>query len=109
MTKNQILALAIGATGVALTGCDSKTDGFKTTSDGLTYRIFKDEPGDAHPKVNDMVEMHVNIRIGDSVLLNSRQMNNNEPFKFPLMEGTFKSDWVNGISLLTAGDSAVFY
>ncbi len=25
------------------------------------------------------------------------------------MEGTFKSDWVNGIPLLTAGDSAVFY
>ncbi|MCB0696481.1 MAG: FKBP-type peptidyl-prolyl cis-trans isomerase [Chitinophagaceae bacterium] len=108
MTKNQILALAIGAISVGFTSCD-KTGGYKKTSDGLLYRIIKDEPGETHPKVNDIVEMHVNIRIGDSTLLNSRQINGNQPFKFPLMEGTFKSDWINGMTLLTAGDSAIFY
>lgn len=108
MTKNQILALAIGAVSIGFTSCDN-TGGFKKTADGLLYQIIKDEPGDTHPQKDDVIEMHVNIRIGDSVLLNSRKMNGNEPFKFPLMEGTFKSDWVNGISLLTAGDSAVFY
>jgi len=108
MTKNQILALAIGAVSIGFASCDN-TGGFKKTSDGLMYRIIKDEPGEEHPQVDDVIEMHVSIRIGDSVLLNSRVMNNNEPFKFPLMEGTFKSDWVNGIPLLTAGDSAIFY
>lgn len=108
MTKNQILALAIGAVGIGFTSCDN-TGGYKKTSDGLMYKMIKDEPGDVHPKVNDIIEMYVNIRIGDSVLLDSRKMNNNEPFKFPLMEGTFKSDWVTGIPLMTAGDSAIFY
>ncbi len=108
MTKTQILALTIGAASVGLTSCDS-TGGIKKTSEGLMYKIVKDEPGDKSPQVNDIIEMHVNIRIGDSVLLNSRQMNNNKPFEFPLPEATFTSDWVTGIKLLTAGDSAVFY
>lgn len=108
MTKNQILALTVGAVSMGLASCDN-TGGFKKTSDGLLYKIIKDAPGDTHPQVNDIVEMHVNIRIGDSVLLNSRQLNNNEPFQFPLPEATFKSDWVTGIKLLSAGDSAIFY
>jgi len=108
MTKNQILALAVGAVSMGLASCDN-TGGFKKTSDGLMYKMIKDEPGDKHPQVNDIIEMHVNIRIGDSVLLNSRQLNNNKPFEFPLPEATFKSDWVTGLKLLTAGDSAIFY
>lgn len=108
MTKNQILALAVGAASVGLTSCD-RTGGIKKTSDGLMYKIVKDEKGDLHPKVDDVIEMHVNIRIGDSILLDSRKMNNNEPFKFPLMAPQFKSDWVSGLTLLTEGDSAIFY
>lgn len=109
MIKNKTIALILSA-GIALTGCEQSNDnGIKRTSDGLMYRIVKDEPGELHPQIKDNVKMHVNIRIGDSVMLNSRKMNGNNPFEFPLMEGTFKSDWVNGVSLLTAGDSAVFY
>lgn len=108
MAKNQILALVAGALSIGITSCDN-TGGVKKTSDGLMYKIVKDEPGDKFPEVNDIIEMHVNIRIGDSVLLNSRQMNGDKPFEFPLPEATFKSDWVTGIKLLTAGDSAVFY
>lgn len=109
MIKNKTIALILSA-GIALTGCEQSNDnGIKRTSDGLMYRIVKDEPGELHPQIKDNVKMHVNIRIGDSVMLNSRKMNGNNPFEFPLMEGTFKSDWVNGVSLLTAGDSAIFY
>lgn len=109
MIKNKTIALILSA-GIALTGCEQSSDnGIKRTSDGLMYRIVKDEPGELHPQIKDNVKMHVNIRIGDSVMLNSRKMNGNNPFEFPLMEGTFKSDWVNGVSLLTAGDSAIFY
>lgn len=108
MIKNRTLALLIGATAVAFTSCDNN-GGIKKTSDGLMYQIVKDESGDAHPQVEDIVKMHVNIHIGDSVLLNSREMNQNNPFEFPLMKGAFASDWVNGIPMLTAGDSAIFY
>jgi FKBP-type peptidyl-prolyl cis-trans isomerase len=108
MTKNQIAALVAGALTIGITSCDN-TGGIKKTSDGLMYKIVKDEPGDKSPQVDDIIEMHVNIRIGDSVLLNSRKMNGDKPFEFPLPEATFKSDWVTGIKLLTAGDSALFY
>lgn len=108
MTKNQIVALVAGAMSIGITSCDN-TGGIKKTSDGLMYKIVKDEPGDKFPEVNDIIEMHVNIRIGDSVLLDSRKMNGDKPFEFPMPEPTFKSDWVGGIKLLTAGDSAVFY
>lgn len=108
MTKNQILALGIGAVTLGITSCDN-TGGIKKTSDGLMYKIVKDEPGDKHPETEDMVEMHVNIRIGDSVIFNSRMLNNNKPIEFPLAKATFESDWVSGVKLLTAGDSAIFY
>lgn len=108
MTKNQIVALVAGAMSIGITSCDN-TGGMKKTSDGLMYKIVKDEPGDKFPEVNDIIKMHVNIRIGDSVLLDSRKMNGDKPFEFPMPEPTFKSDWVSGIKLLTAGDSAVFY
>ncbi len=108
MTKNQIMALVAGALSIGITSCDN-TGGMKKTSDGLMYKIVKDEPGDKFPEVNDIIKMHVNIRIGDSILLDSRKMNGDNPFEFPMPEPTFKSDWVSGIKLLTAGDSAVFY
>lgn len=108
MTKNQILALTVGAVSMGLTSCDG-TGGIKKTKDGLMYKMVKDEKGDQHPKVDDIIEMHVHIRIGDSTLLDSRKMNGDQPFKFPLMAGTFKSDWVTGIPLMTPGDSAIFY
>src|SRR5690606_4695843 len=81
MTKNQLLALGIGAVTLGITSCDN-TGGIKKTSDGLMYKIVKDEPGDKHPETEDMVEMHVNIRIGDSVIFNSRMLNNNKPIEF---------------------------
>lgn len=108
MKNFKISGLLIGAFALAFASCDND-GGIKRTSDGLMYKMVKDEPGDDHPAVDDIVKLHVNIHIGDSTLLSSRKMNRNEPFEFPLMKGMFASDWLNGIPLLTAGDSAVFY
>lgn len=109
MKKIKISGLIIGAMALAFTSCDNDNGGIKKTDGGLMYRIVKDEPGEEHPAVDDIVKLHVNIHVSDSVLLNSRKMNRNEPFEFPLMKGMFSSDWLNGIPLLTAGDSAIFY
>lgn len=109
MTKTNILALTVGAAAMAFSSCNGGDGGFKKTSDGLLYKIVQDEPGETHPKINDIIKLDVNIRIGDSVLMSSRVMNGNQPFEFPLVEGNFKADWINGIPLLTAGDSAIFY
>lgn len=106
MIKNQLLATIITTGIIGMTACNST--GFKKTDSGLEYKIVKDAPGDEHPKENDILDIHVKISAGDSVLLDSRAMNANQPFQVPLMKGTFKGDWVEGVTLLTKGDSAVF-
>lgn len=109
MTKTGMLALTIGAATLALTSCDNNKGGIKRTSEGLQYRMVKDEPGDKHPAVNDIIEMDMRIHIGDSMLFNSLEMNGGNHIKFPLQGPSFKGDWLEGISLLTPGDSAIFY
>lgn len=106
MTKNQLLATIITGSFLAFGACNST--GYKKTDSGLEYRIVKDADGDTHPQKQDIIEMHVKITAGDSTILDSRKMNSNQPFQFPLMEGTFKGDWLEGVKLLTKGDSAVF-
>src|SRR5690606_30154056 len=83
-------------------------DGFKSTKDGLDYKIVVDEPGDRKPAVGDLLEMHIVTRVGDSILFDSRKLNNNQPVQFPQTEPVFKGDVAEGFSMLTAGDSAVF-
>ena len=109
MTKNQIVALFAGALSVGIIGCDNNNDGLKRTSEGIVYKIADDKPGDKHPKIGDLIKIHYQARVGDSVLISTYKMNNNNPIEAPLTKGQYSVDWVNGIPLLTEGDSAVFY
>ena len=54
------------------------------------------------------MEFHIHSHVGDSVLFDSRKMNNNNPVPFQLTAPAFKGDLAEGFSLLTAGDSAIF-
>jgi FKBP-type peptidyl-prolyl cis-trans isomerase FkpA len=81
----------------------------KKTKDGLEYRIVKDASGDKHPQYGDFVSMHIRVHVRDSVLLDSRKMNNGQPVEMPLMPPSFKGDWVEGVKFMTAGDSAIFF
>ena len=82
--------------------------GFQLTASGLEYKIVRDIAGTNTPKVGDNVEMHINTHIGDSVLFNSRKLNNNQPVPFQIMAPSFKGDIVEGFMMMTPGDSAVF-
>lgn len=107
MTKNQILTLVI-ATTLGFAACDKGSEkGFKRTDTGLEYNIVKDEPGDKHPQIGDILSLHIRIRIEDSVFRNSRQMNGNEPIEIPMIKPNFPGDWTEVLPLLTKGDSAV--
>lgn len=86
----------------------SNNNKFKKTESGLEYKIIKDEKGGISPKEGDLIALHLFVHLGDSVLMDSRKMNNNEPFEIPLMPPSYKGDWVEGLKLLTAGDSAEF-
>jgi len=91
---------------VCLSACNSN-GGFKTTKDGLEYWIVKDVKGGKSPVVGDLVEMHIITRVGDSILFDSRKMNNEQPVQFPLAPPAFKGDMSEGFALMTPGDSAV--
>ncbi len=107
MNKRSIPIALLGMSFLYLSACNSG-DGFKTTKDGLEYRIVKDSASDQRPVVGDLLEMHITTRVGDSVLFDSRKLNNDQPLKFPLAEPAFRGDISEGFTLLTPGDSAVF-
>ncbi len=111
MIKNVIPVAFLGISVLALSSCSNNS--FQKTKDGLEYKIIKDEKGTQKPAVGDIVQMHLHIHYSDAktkdtVLFDSRKMNNNQPVEFPVMPAAFKGDWPEGISLLTPGDSATF-
>lgn len=87
-----------------------KTSGgaFQKTPTGLQYKIVRDVPGVQKPLTGDYVEMHIRSHIGDSILFDSRKINNHQPVPFQLSKPSFKGDLVDGLALMTVGDSAVF-
>lgn len=97
----------LGATILGLNAC--KPGGsFKKTDTGLEYNIVKDEKGTQKASIGDVVSMHIHIHVGDSVLFDSRKMNNAEPIQFPMPAPAFKGDVSEGFMMLTPGDSAIF-
>lgn len=81
---------------------------FKSTADGLQYNIVKDAPGTNKPKIGDHIEIHINTHVGDSMLYDSRKLNDNKPVPLQLMPPSFKGDLTEGFMMMTPGDSAVF-
>jgi FKBP-type peptidyl-prolyl cis-trans isomerase len=75
---------------------------------GLEYKMIRDAAGTKMPKAGDFVDVDIIIKIKDSVVFESAKMNNNKPVQFPVQAPGFKGDVVEGIMLMTAGDSAVF-
>lgn len=108
MIKRIIPIALIGATIFSLNACKSGGGEFKKTEGGLEYKIVKDEPGDKHAAIGDIVEMHIKMKADDSLLADSRAENMGKPVQIQLQTSPIKSDWTNGIALLTEGDSAIF-
>jgi FKBP-type peptidyl-prolyl cis-trans isomerase FkpA len=84
------------------------SDGFSKTPTGIDYKIIVDAPGDAHPKVGDFVEVTISTKINDSVLFDTHTMNNGQPVQFQVQQPGFKGDLVEGLMMMTPGDSAIF-
>ncbi len=83
-------------------------DGYKTTPNGLQYRIIKDN-NQRKANLGDFISIHMTYKTDrDSVLFTTRSMNNNEPVEIPVTPGQFKGDATEGFTLLGAGDSAEF-
>ncbi len=109
MIKRIVPIALLGAILFSMNACKSG-GGFKKTTSGIEYQIVKDEKGQS-PAIGDMVELHMVARYKDekmdTVLFDSRKMNNNTPMQFPMPAPSFKGDIVEAFMLLSPGDSAI--
>ncbi len=97
--KKNFLFLAVAALGFA--SCNS---GFKKSDGGLLYNIHEDKEG-TNIKAGDFVVMNLIVKNdADSVLNNSYDQG--MPVITAVPQPQFKGDVVNGILLLSQGDSA---
>lgn len=108
----QIFPVAAMATILLATASCNSKGGFKKTKDGVEYNIVKDDKSTPNAKVGDIIKCHYLIKIGDSVMFDSRKMNNGMPIEMPLQQnpGANKAmDPTEVITMLSAGDSAVIH
>lgn len=112
MVKKYLSIALLGATAITVTSCNAKDSGFKKTTAGLEYKIVKDSQGIQKPAIGDYMEFHIKSYVpfekADSVLFDSRVMNNNQPVPYQVGMPAFKGDLTEGLMMLTKGDSAVF-
>jgi FKBP-type peptidyl-prolyl cis-trans isomerase FkpA len=81
--------------------------GYKKTSNGLEYKIYKHNKDAAKPEVGDMLTTIMVYKTDkDSVLLDSRK--STSPFRIPLVQPEYHGDIYEGLALLAEGDSASF-
>lgn len=108
----KVIALCLIATvpGAVFAQAKKATDnsGYSKTPNGLEYKILHDATGGKSPAVGDYIEVHIRTSVNDSVLFDSRKMNNNQPVPFQLQAPSFKGDLPEGLVMLTPGDSAIF-
>lgn len=84
-----------------------KAAGFTKLPSGVSYKLVKDVPG-KNAIVTDFAEVHISTKIGDSVLFDSRKMNNNNPVPLQIQKPQFSGDVVEGFTYMSVGDSAIF-
>lgn len=97
--SNLILTLALA---VCAAGC-AQND-YKKTASGLEYKIFESHNG-PKPKEGDYLKAEIIAKAGDSVLNDTHKT---VPARIPFQLSHQKFDVMEGLALLSAGDSAVF-
>ncbi len=111
MIKRILPVALLGAVILGAASCKNGS-GFKKAN-GVEYMIVKDAPGKAAQE-GDILEMNIVWKVGkndgkskDSVIIDTRKMNQGKPIVMPLMAAKFVGDMSAGLALLSAGDSAV--
>src|SRR5690242_3499052 len=98
--KRTLILLSL-ACGMGAIGCKQ---GYETTPGGLQYRILDDEKGPS-PKEGDYLKLQIRTTVGDTVL---RDTHDEGPVRLPFQQPRSHFDLMEGLSLLSAGDSAEF-
>jgi FKBP-type peptidyl-prolyl cis-trans isomerase len=95
---------------VALTslGCTSKYPGFDKTKSGLYYKLYKVSKDTAKAKVGDYIALQMRYTTAKDSLLFDSKAAMGEAVRFQLPPSDFPGDIYEGITMMSAGDSAVF-
>ncbi|MCC9137083.1 FKBP-type peptidyl-prolyl cis-trans isomerase [Pontibacter silvestris] len=114
-----LLPLVAGA--MLLQSCNNKAnDEFHTRPDGLSYKIYEmNEDGEYENKGEVAADDSTGAKIGQVVTLNMSYKNADDsllfnsrdqkfPIMIPVMEPSFKGSLEDALTMLSAGDSAVF-
>lgn len=81
---------------------------FIKNPDGLEYKLVTKGTGTQTAKPGDFGEMHVKFKIGDTVMINTFEMNNQKPVMQQFQAPAMKGDLMGGLMKMKAGDSMVF-
>ena len=87
--------------------CSSKYPGYDKTATGLYYKIHKVSKDTAKARQGDWVSLNMVYQYKDSTLFDSK-VAMGSPVRFQLPPSDYKGDIYEGISMLSAGDSAEF-
>lgn len=82
-------------------------EGFSKTETGLEYKFIVDEAGANTPKIGDYIQVNIVTSVDDSVIFESRKINNNEPVQFQVAAPQMKGDLIEGLMMMTVGDSMI--
>ncbi len=102
------VAIAFASCNVLKKSTKNSTPTFKTTEHGLDYMIVRDVKGEQYPNDGDMIAIHIKTTYKDSVMFDSKAQNEGKAAKFKMKAPSFNGDLMEGIQMMTAGDSAVF-
>ncbi|WP_190277252.1 FKBP-type peptidyl-prolyl cis-trans isomerase [Taibaiella lutea] len=82
--------------------------GFTIDSTGLDYKWITRGTDTQTARVGDFGEMNVVFKIGDTIMINTLEMNNHMPVPQQFQAPSMKGDLMGGLLKMKAGDSVVF-
>lgn len=104
--RNQILG-TVAAGVVIVSACKDGAKKAIVLKSGISYQVAKSGTGKVTPKIDDIVTMHVQAYVSDSMLFDSYKMNDNKPVPAQCSKAQFNGDIMEVIQLMHEGDSVI--
>lgn len=108
MKYTSLLLAGIAMMGTMSCSAQSQHSGFTANPNGLESKVITKGKGTQAAKVGDFGEMHVKFRIGDSLIINTYEMNQQQAVTQQFQQPNMKGDLMEGLLTMKAGDSIVF-
>jgi|AntAceMinimDraft_17_1070374.scaffolds.fasta_scaffold02919_9 FKBP-type peptidyl-prolyl cis-trans isomerase len=101
-----LAVIVVFTTIVACNSQKSKYPGFEKAESGLYYQFYVSNDDSVKASTGDILSMDLIYRTEDSVLFNNKEFGN--PVRIQLKEPDFKGDFLEGLAMMSVGDSATF-